>query len=200
MARPRSFDEATVLEAARRQFRAGGYAGTSVAELTAATGLGKGSLYGAFGDKHALYLDALDGYCDRAVAGLGEALQAPPWKITLQLRKTMLALAEPDERGWPCMLTQASAELGSSDPDVARRVSHAFGQVREAFASTIRRAQEVGQLDPAADPAELAEFLLVVQRGLEALANTGADPELLRRAAARAVDALPRPGAAPIED
>jgi AcrR family transcriptional regulator len=193
MARPRSFDEATVLDAAREQFRAGGYAATSVAELTAATGLGKGSLYGAFGDKHQLYLDAFDTYCDRAVAGLREALEAPPWKLTLQLRKTMQAAAEPDAQGRPCMLAQASAELGSSDPAVAERAGRAFAQIREAFEDTIRKLQQVGQLDPAADAVELAEYLLVVQRGMEALSNTGADPEQLRRAAARAVDALPRP-------
>ena len=54
MARPRTFDEADVVEAARDQFWNRGYAATSVDDLTAATGLGKGSLYGAFGDKHSL--------------------------------------------------------------------------------------------------------------------------------------------------
>ena len=63
MARPRKFDEGAVVGAAREQFWDGGYAATSVDDLTAATGLGKGSLYGAFGDKHALFLRALDDYC-----------------------------------------------------------------------------------------------------------------------------------------
>ena len=62
MARPRKFDESDVIAAARDEFRDRGYAATSVDDLTAATGLGKGSLYGAFGDKHSIYLRALDDY------------------------------------------------------------------------------------------------------------------------------------------
>ena len=62
MARPRTFDESDVVAAARDEFWSRGYAATSVDDLTAATGLGKGSLYGAFGDKHSLYLRALDDY------------------------------------------------------------------------------------------------------------------------------------------
>ena len=50
MARPRTFDEQEVVAAARDEFWERGYAATSVDDLTAATGLGKGSLYGAFGD------------------------------------------------------------------------------------------------------------------------------------------------------
>jgi TetR/AcrR family transcriptional repressor of nem operon len=61
MARPRKFTEEDVVTAARDQFWSAGYAGTSLEDLTEATGLGRGSLYGAFGDKHALYLRALRG-------------------------------------------------------------------------------------------------------------------------------------------
>ena len=59
---PATFDEDEVVAAARDEFWERGYAATSVDDLTAATGLGKGSLYGAFGDKHSLYLRALDDY------------------------------------------------------------------------------------------------------------------------------------------
>ena len=47
MARPRSFDHDHVLHAAERQFRTTGYNGTSVDDISAATGLGRGSLYAA---------------------------------------------------------------------------------------------------------------------------------------------------------
>ena len=62
MPRPREFDESDVVAAARDEFWSRGYAATSVDDLTAVTGLGKGSLYGAFGDKHGLFLRALDDY------------------------------------------------------------------------------------------------------------------------------------------
>ena len=77
MPRPRNFDEDTVVAAARDRFWGGGYAATSVDDLTAATGLGKGSLYGAFGDKHGLFVRALDGYCVDAMDRVKEQLQLP---------------------------------------------------------------------------------------------------------------------------
>src|ERR1700694_6107279 len=63
MARPRGFDEMQVLQAARDEFWSCGYAATSIDGVAAVTGLGKGSLYGAFGDKHALFLRVFDDYC-----------------------------------------------------------------------------------------------------------------------------------------
>ncbi|MEH3075969.1 MAG: TetR family transcriptional regulator [Quadrisphaera sp.] len=59
MARPRSFDEAVVVDAATRCFTDLGYAATSVDDLVSATGLHRGSLYGAFGSKRGLFLAAL---------------------------------------------------------------------------------------------------------------------------------------------
>src|SRR4029077_15778222 len=63
MARPRKFVEDEVIAAARVQFWTHGYAATSLDDLVAVTGLGRGSLYRAFGDKHALFMRALDQYC-----------------------------------------------------------------------------------------------------------------------------------------
>ena len=62
MARPRQFDEEQVREALMNVFWDKGYEATSMQDLVAATGLLKGSLYGAFGDKRALYLIALNHY------------------------------------------------------------------------------------------------------------------------------------------
>jgi len=61
MARPRSFDRDHVLHAAERQFRTTGYNGTSVDDISAATGLGRGSLYATFDGKHGVLLRQDDG-------------------------------------------------------------------------------------------------------------------------------------------
>ena len=63
MARPRSFDETTVLDAALGGFWGRGYEATSIRDLTAAMGISGPSLYNAFGDKRALFAEALDHYC-----------------------------------------------------------------------------------------------------------------------------------------
>ena len=77
MPRPRTFDESDVIAAARDEFWSRGYGATSVEDLTAATGLGKGSLYGAFGDKHALFIRALDDYITTALDGVHAQLPTP---------------------------------------------------------------------------------------------------------------------------
>jgi len=65
MARPRKFDEAAVIQAARDQFWLHGFNGTSLDDLTDVTGLGRGSLYGAFTDKRTLFTKALHPYTEQ---------------------------------------------------------------------------------------------------------------------------------------
>src|ERR1700760_1325031 len=68
MARPRSFDPDHVLDLARDVFWKNGFQGTSLDDITAATGLTKPSLYAAFGDKNALFLTILERYHARILA------------------------------------------------------------------------------------------------------------------------------------
>ena len=62
--RPREFDEEAALEAAMDAFWQKGYEATSLSDLCTCTGLHKGSLYQAFGDKHQLFMRALLHYAD----------------------------------------------------------------------------------------------------------------------------------------
>ena len=73
--RPRSFDTDEVLGQVRDAFWRYGYAGTSMDQLSAATGLHKPSLYGAFGDKKRLYLAALDNYLAEVRAQFARGLR-----------------------------------------------------------------------------------------------------------------------------
>jgi AcrR family transcriptional regulator len=115
MGRPRTFDEQEVVEAARCQFWATGYHGTSVGDLAKATGLGKGSLYGAFGDKHQLFLRVFDEYCAGAVAGADARLAGPEDQALQRAHGWLLASAgSSDERG--CLLAKGTAELSGEDP------------------------------------------------------------------------------------
>src|SRR3989440_8880285 len=93
MARPRGFDERQVLQAARDEFWSSGYAATSIDDVAAATGLGKGSLYGAFGDKHALFLRVFDDYCIDAGNAVRGALDGADSGAHDRLRAHVLAVA-----------------------------------------------------------------------------------------------------------
>jgi TetR/AcrR family transcriptional repressor of nem operon len=68
MARPKEFDPDQALDRAVELFWRKGYEATSIQDLVEALGINRSSLYGTFGDKHALYLAAIDRYCEDVVA------------------------------------------------------------------------------------------------------------------------------------
>ena len=80
MARPREFDEATVLDAAMDCFWRDGYEATSVRDLATCMGITSASLYNAFGDKRSLYRRALDYYLEQSVYDrISRLEQLPPF-------------------------------------------------------------------------------------------------------------------------
>jgi TetR/AcrR family transcriptional repressor of nem operon len=196
VARPRSFDETHVLKLARDRFWSSGFAGTSIDEVAAATGLGKGSLYGAFGDKRSLYLRVFDGYCADAVDGTRRALSGPDAGAYERLRGYVLAIAadiagDTDHLG--CLLANGTAELSGQEPAVVDRARRTFGALEDALVECIEQAQRHGDIDPAADARRHGRLLLAVLRGIEALGKAGKDEQSLRSIAETALDTLPRP-------
>jgi TetR/AcrR family transcriptional repressor of nem operon len=189
MGRPRTFDEEQVVEAARRQFWATGYHGTSVADLAQATGLGKGSLYGAFGDKHQLFLRIFDEYCAGSDADAAALTDGPDDEALERAHAWLLATARSSNtRG--CLLAKGTAELSAEDPDIAERAQRAFTTLLDALTEVVRQAQRAGHADPEADPAALGGLLLAAQRGLEALGKAGFGPDALVPIAEQAITAL----------
>ena len=193
MARPRTFDEADVVEAARDQFWNRGYAATSVDDLTAATGLGKGSLYGAFGDKHSLFVRALDDYCttvmDRVAAQLRQPGVPAFERLAGHVRSTVAdVIADTERRG--CMMAKSSAELGAEDADVDRIVGDSLRRWRIDLVDCLVEAQGDGSISAEADPQALATMLLGLLRGFEALRKGGVKPAQLRAAAEQTLAVL----------
>lgn len=194
MARPRTFDEADVVAAARDEFWNRGYAATSVDDLTAATGLGKGSLYGAFGDKHTLYLRALDDYIVTSLDGIRTTLRDPSFsayqRLARHIRGQARALiADTGRRG--CLMAKSAAELGATDDDVEAKVASAYAAWRDELATCIREAQRDGDIDEGHAPQALAGTLLAFMRGQEALHKGGAKPAQLKAAADEMVSLIP---------
>jgi AcrR family transcriptional regulator len=185
MARPRTFDEADVVEAARDQFWNRGYVATSVDDLTAATGLGKGSLYGAFGDKHSLFLRALDTYCVAAIDRVSAQLREPGVPAFERLSnhvRTMVAdvIADTERRG--CLMSKSSAELGGCDEQVDRIVGDALRRWRADLLDCLAEAKADGTLAATADPDALATMVLGLMRGFQVLRQGGIEPAALRAA------------------
>lgn len=176
MARPREFDADDALERATRVFWAKGFEQASLDELCAATGLGRSSLYAAFGDKRALYLQALARYEERSAARIAAALAGKPTREGLASFLAALIddiVAGPGRRG--CFIGNCAAELARLDRVAAARVRASLERIEAAFRDALAGAKERGELSPQADPAALARFLSAGIQGLRLVGK--ANPE-----------------------
>ncbi len=178
------------MAAARRQFSETGYHGTSVEDLSRATGLSKGSLYGAFGDKEALFRRALEEYCRSVSDASAAALLGGPEDQALdRLRGWLLApTRDADRRG--CLLAKATAELAWENDAIAARSLATYTTLLDSCRRLVEQAQRAGLVDPAADAEALGGLILATHRGLEALAKSGMDATTTGRIARAAVDSI----------
>ena len=197
MARPRKFDEREVVVAARLLFNETGYHGTSVEDLSRVTGLSKGSLYGAFGDKEALFQRVFDEYCASSDEGAAARLEGPEDQALDRIRNWLTAPEGcTDRRG--CLLAKATAELAWENDAIAARSLAAYETLLDSCRQLVEQAQRAGHLDPAADAAVLGGLILTTHRGLEALAKAGVDTESRNRIANAMIDSIaPTSGSSP---
>ena len=192
MARPREFDEQEVLDRALEVFWARGYEGASVADLTAATGLARASLYGAFGDKEGLYERALARYLER-LDGLERMLaDAPSARAGLRaLFQAWIGHVCPARGPRGCFL-QLSASLGPPESAVAGRLVRRTSEALErAVAGLLARGQRAGELAGSIDPPALARVLVILLQGLTAAARMGRPRRELEAAVEDALRLVP---------
>lgn len=195
MARPREFDEHDVVDAARRQFNETGYHGTSVGDLSRVTGLSKGSLYGAFGDKETLFHWVFDEYCTASDESAAARVEGPEEQALARLRDWLHspeanADDAPGSRSVGCLLAKGTAELAWEDDVIAARSLAAFEALFDSCRQLVEQAQAAGHVDPTADAAVLGGVVVTTHRGLEALAKAGVDAATLNRIADAAIDGM----------
>ena len=147
------------------------------------------SLYGAFGDKEALYLTALGGYRAGARSAMKQAL-APELPLRDGLRRVyQSALAMYLPPGRPprgCFMIGTAVTEAVVDDAVRASLAEGFREIDRAFEARFRQARDEGELPKDADPAALARlasgilyFLAVRSRAgepraaLEATAEAG---------------------------
>ncbi|MFI1460035.1 TetR/AcrR family transcriptional regulator [Nocardia carnea] len=193
MPRPRKFDEQAVLTAARARFWSDGYAATSIQDLTEATGLGTQSLYGAFGNKHELFLRILDEYGARQAAGLEAAITADPspWHGLLAA-VTFEDGGRLDLPPQGCLMANSAAALSAQDEQVRDRSCQAYSHTLALFTHQVVQAQEAGEIDVSIDPEATARTLFTVMQGIEFLHKAGIGEEELRLAKTAAVEMIER--------
>jgi TetR/AcrR family transcriptional regulator, copper-responsive repressor len=200
--RPRGFDRDAALDAAMREFWDRGYEATSVGELARAMGVAMPSLYAAFGDKKALFREAVARYQDT----YRSSRPAPPdggqsayEAIDGMLRAAARDYADP--RHPPgCLIITAATNCTPAAADIAGELRAIRNANREAAELLIRQDIAAGTLPPGTDPAALARFYGAVVQGMSQLARDGATRDDLLAVAATALRAWPAardPGTAP---
>jgi TetR/AcrR family transcriptional repressor of nem operon len=176
MARPRGFDREEVLDRAVELFWTHGYDRTSVQDLVDSMGIQRGSLYAAFGDKHQLFLEALDRYEERFYQSMRELMSASdsPEEGIRRVFEAVLVDCACDDGTKGCFITNAAVALADSDPDTAARVRSNLGRVEETFFEALSPVR--------ADARALARFLTNSFQGLRVLSKCCVDHGILRDA------------------
>src|SRR6266702_3822391 len=159
--RPRAYQPEVALGKALDLFRKGGFAATSLDDLSAATGMNRPSLYGAFGDKRELYIKSYQRYRDDARAAMIEIFRDEmPIKRRLE-RIYAVALdiylsGDAGPRG--CFTVMTAASEAVSDPEIRGMVLEGLSELDKAFTACFRLAKENGELPQTADPVVLAQL------------------------------------------
>lgn len=186
--RPRAYDPERALAQARDTFWKNGYSATTLDDLSEATGMNRPSLYGAFGDKRALYLATLERYVGTYREAMDHELAAPmPLRDALMhiydLALSIYFRVGSAPRG--CLLVGTAAVEAVNDSEVRDILGKGLLAFDKSFEARIRRAQEEGELDAEVDPAVLAKIASAILHTL-ALRSRAGDKRAALRATAEA--------------
>lgn len=182
MGRPRAFDDDVVLSRAMEEFWSHGYGATSPAQLAAATGIAKGSLYNAFASKRDLFDRCLDLY-HQQVAEMAQRLLEHPGSTRECLKNALVSvvdadLAQPRRRG--CLIGNTAVELAGEDAEIADKLRRMQDESTGWFVARIQRGQRDGDVSRDQDARALAEYLANTLAGLRVMAMTHEAPVLHR--------------------
>lgn len=158
-----------------------GYEATTTQDLCERTGLGRGSLYNAFGSKHRLYEESVRRYAETwAVAQLAELSKPGPARE--RLRRMMVGvidadLADPRRRG--CLALNAAIEVSGRDGEVPNLVRRQFLDLEQALCDVISVGQRSGELQTHRPPLQVARMFQSTYYGLRSLAKVTDDRKAL---------------------
>jgi AcrR family transcriptional regulator len=193
--RPLSFDREAALHRAMLLFWRHGYETTSLSDLTAAMGINPPSLYGAFGDKKRLFLEALDKYLsgpdtsDSIVKRAATAREAA-WDL---LKASAIGFTGADSPPG-CLVASSAISCSTAALDVQRKLAGIRREVEAHLKAKIDRDIKLGEVAADTDPDALAGHIVAVIQGMSTLARDGASRTKLLRVAEAAMRGWPGRG------
>jgi TetR/AcrR family transcriptional repressor of nem operon len=183
MARSKEFEENVVLEKAMKLFWEQGYEKTSMTDLVKQMGIHRRSLYDTFGDKHTLFLKAMDRFRDKVSAELeGEVKRSKTATEALQLIFSFVICGEEDSPSG-CLMVNSAVELAMRDAEVDVKTTELFTLSEQLFKDIILWGQQDGEFRSDYNANDLAEHLHAVYVGLRVMTRTSIRKEKLHRLA-----------------
>jgi len=193
--RPRAYDPDAALLRALEAFWKTGYSGTSLDDLSAATGMNRPSLYAAFGDKRALYLKALDRYFQLGRAAMAEALSGrlPLNEALTRVYETALSIYFADPNN-PCGCFAIGTATTEAVEDAQIRAAFAEGLRRldASFETRLCAAQEAREVSSDADPVALAMLASATLHSIAIRARAGTPRAELEEMVRKAIGVICR--------
>ncbi|WP_129691749.1 TetR/AcrR family transcriptional regulator [Gottfriedia acidiceleris] len=179
MARHKEYDEKEVLQKAMELFRYQGYEKTSLQDLVSHMGIHRRSLYDTFGDKHTLFIKALELYDNNMKK-----------KMNLQVKNSLSAkdairsilesvITQDNEKSIGCLTVNTAIELALHDQEVAEKIEQNFAKTEEIIHELLMRGQNTGEIPNHHDLDKLSQFIHNSFVGLRVLTKTTNDKNKL---------------------
>ncbi|MHA7963377.1 TetR/AcrR family transcriptional regulator [Paenibacillus sp. CAU 1782] len=178
MARSKEFEVDVALDKAMHLFWTQGYEKTSMQDLVDCMGIHRKSIYDTFGDKHTLFMKALERY---------EMNQTRRIQLLLKKEKPIKQLIRDIfestviNNGGPlgCFLVNSGVELGVLDPEVSSLVGNSYTRTEEFLSALVLEGQQTGEIKADLDPVVISQYLMNSWLGLRALVKTTTDQQKL---------------------
>lgn len=181
MAREKSFQPEVALDKAVEQFWISGYKNTSFDELVEATGVSRYGLYGTFGNKKQLFLEAIQYYAQHksiwADSGLLEA--GADFIAITDFFHAAGEKAKTEEGRRGCFLCNAAIEEGPNDPEVASLIKHLLNTMIESLENALLNAIKAQQVSSSLDAKAAANHLACTLQGIAAMARAGCPEKII---------------------
>ena len=177
MARTKDFDETEVLDKAICLFWHKGYNGTSMQDLVDGLGISRSSLYDTYGDKHSLFVKALERYQEAGAKRMYEVVNkaASAREAISQLLELITADLVNDKQHKGCFVVNAEVEVAPHDVDVSNIICKNEQMIESLFVQAIQRGQQTGEIDSKKDVMALARFIVNTVKGMRVSAKTITD-------------------------
>ena len=180
MPRSKQFEPEQALSSAMSAFWRHGYDATSMEDLMDCMGIGRASIYNAFGNKRALFLSALEHYVSNGGALQGVRLPDSPRLAIVTAFRTIVERAVTGESCDGCLVVNTALELAPHDDEIAQIVNGIFVQQEALFRTYLERAMACGEVPQTLDPSRTAQTLLALSIAVLVLARSRPDEPLLR--------------------